>query len=124
MWKNTILIFSLVKNNKSMYFHYSFWITSIVFIVSLTDTDPALVFLTPLISLFLNKTIKYWYAFSYLECKEHFDNKIILICRNFMFLSRQRFMFKSTDRWCHDVHVLFGYVVMTSEGRIGMLTIK
>ena len=57
-------------------------------------------FRTPLTSLFLNKTIKSWYAFSQLECKEHFGINIILICRNL-----------STERRRHDVHVLFGDVI-------------
>ena len=48
-------------------------------------------FWTPLTSLFLNKAIKCCYAFSYLDCKEHFGNKIILIWRNFLFLSLKRF---------------------------------
>ena len=63
-------------------------------------------------SLFLNKTIKCWYAFSYLEFKEHFGINIILICRNFLFLSvSPGFHMFSTERPRHDAHAMFGDVI-------------
>ena len=72
------MVFSLEKNNKSMLFHYSFRITSVVFIVSITDADPTSVFLTPLTSVSEQNCQELVCIF--LECKEHFGNKIILIC--------------------------------------------
>ena len=44
------------KKKHGRVIHSSFWITSGVFVVSLTDADPtSIFFLTPLTSLFLNK---------------------------------------------------------------------
>ena len=47
-----------------LYFHYSLWTTSVFFLVSEVDVTSTSYFWTPLTSLFLNKTIKCWYAFS------------------------------------------------------------
>ena len=42
----------------------------------------------------------------FLECKEHFGNKIILICQNFVFVSPALHLF-STEHWRYDNHNLF-----------------
>ena len=62
--------------------------------------------------------------FLVIEYKEHFGNNIILFCWNFLFLSLQRYTFKSTECRRHDIHVLFGDVIITSVAHIGVLTIK
>ena len=112
------MIFSLVKTN-------TFRITSVVFIVSLRDADStSLFFLTSLTSLFLSKTIKCWYAFYYLECKEHFSNKIILMVAETScscISSTSRVLSTERRRRRRDAHILLGdELVMTSETRMGM----
>ena len=71
--------------------------------------------------------IKCWYAFSWLECKEHFGNKIILICRNyFVFVSPALHML-STERRRYGVHVLFGdvsYDVRSAHWRANKKKVK
>ena len=57
----------------------------------------------------------------FLECEEHFGTKIILICRNFLFLSLNRFTcLKALNV---DVHVLFDDV-FCHQMRFCVLTIK
>ena len=115
------MIFSQMKNNKSVLFSLLISdITLVVFIVSLTDADPTSVFLTPLTSLFLSKTIKCWYAFSQLECKEHFGKQDYFnLPKPFVFVSPVVHML-STERGCHDVYVFLVMLVMMSEACIGV----
>ena len=80
-WKDTI--FSIVKNNMVI----SDNVGCLCCFPNRCWSHFVCCFFNSSTSLFLNKTIKFWYAFSQLECKEHFGYKIVLIFRNFLFLS-------------------------------------
>ena len=56
----------------------------------------------------------------FLECKEHFGNKIILICQNFLFLSLQRFTCSALNTDAMTIIIYFVMEVMMSEMRISV----
>ena len=84
-----MISYHFTSDRYDLYFCCSLWMTSVFFIVSKADVTSSFRFLNT--SNFFVSELNYQVLVCILECKAHFGIKIILICRNFLFLSLQRF---------------------------------